>query len=393
MTQKIISGILSLVFLVGTSPALALAETSSADIQAKLTAIAALQAQLNALQTQKGTAVAELTSLLRQGSSGDQVTILQALLAADSSVYPEGLITGYFGAATARAVKRFQKGRGLEQVGNVGPKTLAELKKHLSDNPIAFSNATSTDASGNGQGKRLCAIVPPGHLIAPGWLKKNGGVAPIVPTCQTLPPGILDQLNGTTTPPGLDKTAPVLSAITATPGTTSATIMWTTNESSNSKVVFGTTTSYGSIVTNGSLALSHSLSLSGLATGTLYHFQVTSVDAAGNIATSSDMTFTTGTPDTTAPSISGISISGIGSTTATVLWTTNENATGKVYFATTTPFVIGSASTVSTSTLSTGHSLSLTDLTASSTYSYVIESRDSAGNTGTTSAQTFNTSN
>lgn len=126
MTQKIISGLLSVVFLVGVSPTLALAQTTNADVQARLTAIANLQAQLQALQeqmkalqTQKVEAVAQLTSLLRQGTTGDQVSILQALLAADPNIYPEGLITGYFGQATARAVKRFQKENGLEQVGNV----------------------------------------------------------------------------------------------------------------------------------------------------------------------------------------------------------------------------------------------------------------------------------
>ena len=399
MTRKLLTGIVSATLALSMTPVFALAQAPST-VQVRLDAIAALQAQIKALQEQlqgvqgqKTEAVAELTSLLRQGARGDQVSILQALLAADSSIYPEGLITGYFGPATANAVKRFQKARGLEQVGNVGPLTLGELKRKLQDNPIAFSNATSTGASGNqGQGKRLCAIVPPGHLIAPGWLKKQGGVLPIVPTCQTLPPGIWGKVTGSTTPGQSDKTAPVISTVVANPGLTSATVTWTTNELSNSKVLFGTTTAYGSTATNASFVTGHSVPLSGLTGSTLYHFRVESTDASGNTATSSDMTFTTGTPDTTAPAISGISIL-IGSTTSTVLWSTNESATGKVYFGTATPFVLGSASSVSTSTLSTGHSLSLTGLTASTTYSYVIESADSSGNTATTSAITFNTSN
>ena len=57
---------------------------------------------------------------------------------------------------------------------------------------------------------------------------------------------------------------------------------------------YGTTTSYGSSTTlNATLSTSHSQSLSGLTGSTLYHYRVKSKDAAGNLATSSDYTFTT----------------------------------------------------------------------------------------------------
>ena len=63
------------------------------------------------------------TSKLKRGMSGTEVSKLQAIIAKDTSIYPEGLITGNFGPATERAVMRFQKKYGLEQVGYVGPKT------------------------------------------------------------------------------------------------------------------------------------------------------------------------------------------------------------------------------------------------------------------------------
>lgn len=66
-------------------------------------------------------------STLKRGTSGSEVTALQTKLAKNPAVYPEGLITGYYGVATERAVIRFQRKNGLEQVGFVGPKTRALL--------------------------------------------------------------------------------------------------------------------------------------------------------------------------------------------------------------------------------------------------------------------------
>ena len=69
---------------------------------------------------------AEATSItysLAKGMQNGQVTKLQQILAHYPEIYPEGLITGYFGLATERAVKSFQKKYNLEQVGYVGPKT------------------------------------------------------------------------------------------------------------------------------------------------------------------------------------------------------------------------------------------------------------------------------
>ncbi len=95
-----------------------------------------------------------------------------------------------------------------------------------------------------------------------------------------------------------DTTAPVISAMRAVnSGASSATITWTTNEASDSQVEYGPTTAYGSsMARNASLVTSHSQALSGLAPSTLYHYRVKSRDAAGNLATSGDGTFTTAAP-------------------------------------------------------------------------------------------------
>jgi Glycosyl hydrolase family 26 len=87
---------------------------------------------------------------------------------------------------------------------------------------------------------------------------------------------------------------PTISAISSgTPGASTATITWTTNEAASSKVNYGLTTSYGSVVSNATLVTSHSLGLSGLTGGTIYHYDVVSTDANGYTATSADQTFVT----------------------------------------------------------------------------------------------------
>ena len=49
-------------------------------------------------------ALTTISSYLDFGARGADVTSLQQLLAADASVYPEGLVTGYFGSLTRAAV-------------------------------------------------------------------------------------------------------------------------------------------------------------------------------------------------------------------------------------------------------------------------------------------------
>jgi hypothetical protein len=107
-----------------------------------------------------------------------------------------------------------------------------------------------------------------------------------------------------------DVTMPVISAIQASNLTpSSSTISWTTNEASDSQVEYGTTTSYGKVTTLNSTAVTaHTASLSGLSAQTTYDYHVKSKDAAGNLAVSSNYTFTTpplpnATPDIVPPQV------------------------------------------------------------------------------------------
>jgi hypothetical protein len=223
-----------------------------------------------------------------------------------------------------------------------------------------------------------------GHLVAAGWIKKNGALT--LPTNCVIPFGISKKFsgnnnNGTTT----DTTAPAISGIIITPTQTGATITWTTNENSNSVVYVSANTPVSTTTTsatNASLVKNHTLNVSGLATSTIYYAVVTSKDAAGNTGTSGTVSFTTlaPAPDTTAPTISGV-IATVASTTINGWWTTNEPATTRIYYSTTTPINVLTSLFIENTTLVTSHALTVPNLGTSTLYYLIFESKDAAGNT------------
>ncbi len=188
-----------------------------------------------------------------------------------------------------------------------------------------------------------------------------------------------------------DTTPPVISNVAAgNITTTGATITWSTNENSDSQVEYGLTTAYGQSTTlNSSLVTAHSQELSGLTADRLYHYRVKSRDAAGNLATSVDFTFTTPQPgDTTPPVISNVAAGNITTTGATITWTTNENSDSQVEYGLTTAY---GQSTTLNSSLVTAHSQVLSGLTANTLYHYCVKSKDAAGNGSASGDFTFTT--
>jgi len=245
---------------------------------------------------------------LKKGDHGRGVCLLQALLAADPAV-DAALAASVassdcpFGPLTENALKNFQRKHGLEAVGFIGPKTLKALERKLDDNPLDVEDDdedTTTSTNNGARHGRICAKVPPGHLIAPGWLRKHGGEKPVIPECQKIPKGIEDKLkggdnHGTTTP---DTIAPVISSVSVgSIATTSVAVSWVTDESATSNVYYasGSSIDLSTALTksNASRVTAHSLNLSGLTASTTYQYVVSSSDKAGNTATSSAYSFTT----------------------------------------------------------------------------------------------------
>ena len=92
--------------------------------------------------------------------------------------------------------------------------------------------------------------------------------------------GLVAGNNGNPSPP---PTLIITNVQTGSITTASSQVIWTTNIAANSSVDYGTTTSYGSSTpVDSAMVTSHQVTLSGLAAGTTYYYQVNSTDSKGN---------------------------------------------------------------------------------------------------------------
>ncbi|NKE71371.1 fibronectin type III domain-containing protein [Candidatus Manganitrophus noduliformans] len=186
----------------------------------------------------------------------------------------------------------------------------------------------------------------------------------------------------TRTLPPPDTTAPVISGIVAGSITANgALISWTTNEPADTQVEYGTTTAYGaSTAIVSTLLTAHSQILTGLNPATTYQYRVKSKDAAGNLATSGNGTFTTvALPDTTAPSIPGnLLASVLSAVQINLTWNASTDNVGVAGYR-----VYRNGVQVGTTTSRT---YSDTGLFAATLYSYRVAAYDAAGNVSAQSA-------
>ena len=85
-----------------------------------------------------------LTRQLQLGMSGSDVGTLQTFLAQDRTIYPQGLVTSYFGFLTKSAVSNFQSRNGIASVGRVGPQTLGVINAQMAggNSNGGYSNST-----------------------------------------------------------------------------------------------------------------------------------------------------------------------------------------------------------------------------------------------------------
>ncbi|MDD4477115.1 MAG: hypothetical protein PHY40_03070 [Patescibacteria group bacterium] len=185
----------------------------------------------------------------------------------------------------------------------------------------------------------------------------------------------------TLSPP--DNTPPIISGITATPGITTSSIFWQTNESANSQVNYGFTNGYGSISSDTNFVLSHNLLLLNLLSNTTYHYRVVSSDVAGNSAASSDATFLTLKDNVPPPDVSNLQLN-VGSNKMVLTWTNPSLTTAPDFMGVKVLRKIGSASSNSTdgSLMYTGAGESFTDnnVAMNITYFYTVFSFDTSGN-------------
>lgn len=135
-------GILLAIFLLPVFASAQTLEELQAQVNALLLRVQQLQQELNTGSSGSGTPAGcpLIGRILTIGSTGEDVTRLQQFLARDAAIYPEGLITGYFGPLTEAAVKRWQVAYnivssgspGTTGFGQVGPRTVAAMSLQCS---------------------------------------------------------------------------------------------------------------------------------------------------------------------------------------------------------------------------------------------------------------------
>ncbi|RJQ34044.1 hypothetical protein C4556_03355 [Candidatus Parcubacteria bacterium] len=174
-----------------------------------------------------------VTSTLSPGASGSQVSELQTFLATDATIYPEGLVTGYYGSLTTAAVQRLQCRESIVCSGSVGTTGYGRV------GPITLARIQVLQGSVGG---------------------------PVI---------------------GGDVSAPILSRPTVATTSTTASIHWTTNEPAFSRVMYATTWPFlftaAASTADVSMDMSSDVTLTGLQPNTLYFFALQSADVSGNL--------------------------------------------------------------------------------------------------------------
>ena len=134
----------------------------------------------------------------------------------------------------------------------------------------------------------------------------------------------------------------------------------------------------------------HSLALSGLNAGTVYHYRVRSLDSTtGLTGVSGDYTLATQAPSVAADAITNVAASNVTTSGANVTWSTSLVSHSQVEYGLTTGY--GSKSYQSTAS-GTSHWIPLSGLKSGTTYHYRVLSLDANGKTAVSGDYTFKTS-
>jgi PKD repeat protein len=193
------------------------------------------------------------------------------------------------------------------------------------------------------------------------------------------------------TRPTADDTPPVIYAGPAVVARThdSAIIEWRTNELAEGTVEYGTDTNYGLEVISDQLKFVHRVTLANLTANTTYHFQVSSLDAAGNGPTRSrDLSFKTeAIEDAEPPSIRQLSVRKVTQNSALIKWHTSKPADSAVEYGITDSY----GERVGSPEFERERQVHLSGLQANTLYHFRVISRSLDGGEATSRDYTFRT--
>ncbi len=236
----------------------------------------------------------------------------------------------------------------------------------------------------------LAALLSAGPSLAYAQL---GGVVPPSPSTPSSAE-VQQQVQQIVTPPA-DTTGPVISGVAALSLlSTTAEIVWATDELAVSGLHYGVTESLGSTATLPTTALLvHGVVLTGLLPSTTYHYCIDATDVVGNVTHSCSHTFTTAAAsvpsigDTNPPTVSIVSAASVTSSSVVVTWTTDEVADAQVEYGTEGYDLTSALDT----NLALTHSAALNNLSPNTTYHYRVRSSDEFGNVAYSPDETFTT--
>jgi hypothetical protein len=182
---------------------------------------------------------------------------------------------------------------------------------------------------------------------------------------------------------------PVISNVKAAAVTAnSATITWTTDQPSASQVQFGATPGYGSLSAfSAPLVTAHSVTVPGLSAGKTYNYAALSVNATGQVGTSTNFVLTTVSQAGPA-AVSTVTAIEITMNSATIAWTTDQASASQVEYGTTASY--GKLSGFVAAPV-TSHKVHLTSLTPGTTYNYAALSTGATGQVSKSGNFTFTT--
>lgn len=176
---------------------------------------------------------------------------------------------------------------------------------------------------------------------------------------------------------------------------TSVTIQWQTDEPANGEVRFDTIEmaweDYAHVVIDSNPDTTHTVVLNNLDPEIRYYFRVGSTDAAGNGPStdpaetnnpfSEEMFTTLADPDNEAPQIiKGPEVAAMDIDSAIITWETDEPSNSLVQYGLSGATWSDLTSSTSDGTMTTKHSVTLTDLAPSTRYHFAVGSQDAAGN-------------
>lgn len=308
MKKTVAIFIMSTILFAGSTTAFASTTTDQLIAQLQQQ-IAALTAQVSALLAAQsavaGTQASINTTLgllgeMSEGMTGEQVKLLQTTLAGDASIYPEKLVTGYYGKLTREAVKRFQKKHGLRIDGKFDRKTSETLEKIFE---IAKKEQEKNERESN-EGNALPCVSAVVSGSTSSALQDSDDDNEEDEDNDDRDNENRDErgskndyrLSLPCREVGNSTTSLTMSAVTASSvSSTSEMLAWKTNRPAGAKVFYATTspvsTTSALVWSDGTRATSHRALLSGLIENVTYYFVAESADANNVRVTAAEGSF------------------------------------------------------------------------------------------------------